>query len=431
MLNLTCGAFSVPLMCVQSISWQKKSRLVTHVGGYVSSRGYEPAEISVKIQVNYTILKQLGMDADSIYSTIRDVVTDRKSISGVFYIGGYPIYPELEFTPTNINKTYITDTAKTGIIDVDMVFSGVKCVKEVVRERALELDPVLAIPELVLSVGEKELVIQDSLSLNEFVTQPDSITFTLSIGSDMDLVSRDGFLDALLENGVVTADLPQGKTKYYIVDASLVEEQLSVTGSIYPRQALKVLTRTYQDTSLKAILEDLANEAGIDIICKTDGDISYYCAFGNPVQCIKELQTSAGFIMSYRQGKLTCVNVPEYIDGQQELEYLEITQDSGTEPLRGVYWFDGVNQITAGVLDATAQKIYSVFRSNDKSYADRCLKFMQYQGKVISVSTDIEQNIDSHSAVWVRSNDKEIQCVVEWYELDWLNNTARYELHYV
>ena len=431
MLNLTCGAFSVPLMCVQSISWQKKSRLVTHVGGYVSSRGHEPEEISVKIQVNYTILKQLGMDADTIYSTIRDVVTDRKSISGVFYIGGYPIYPELEFTPTNINKTYITDTTKTGVIDADMVFSGVKCVKEVVRERALELDPVLAIPELVLSVGDKELVIQDSLSLNEFVTQPDSITFTLSIGSDMDLVSRDGFLDALLENGVVTADLPQGKTKYYVVDASLVEEQLSITGSIYPRQALKVLTRTYQNTTLKAILEDLAHEAGIDIVCKTDGVISYYCAFGNPVQCIKELQTSAGFIMSYRQGVLTCVDVPEYIEGQVELEYLEMSQDSGMEPLRGLYWFDGVTQMTAGALDATAQKVYAVFRSSDKSYAGRCLRFMQYQRKNISVSTDIEQSIDSHSAVWVRSNDREIQCIVEWYELDWLNNTARYELHYV
>lgn len=430
MLNLTCGTFTIPLVCVDSLSWTKKAKTVTHQGGYVSSRGFEAAEISVKVRVEYTILKQLGLDAESIYNSVKSLVTDRKSESGVFYVGGYPLYPEMEFTPTNINKTYITDSAKVAIIDMDMVFSGVTAVKEVVRNRALELSPYIAIPELVLSVDNKKIVIQDSFHLNEFISQPDSITFTVSIGSDMDLVSRKGFLDAILAGGIITADIPQGETKYYVIDANLVEEQLSVTGSIYPPQALKSLARTYSDTTIKAILEDLAKEAGIELICKVSGSIDYYRAFGNPVQCIKQIQSGAGFIMSYRQGVLTCVDVPESIEGKEELEYIEMEQDTNSEPIHGVYWYDGINQFTAGELDASARQVYSPFRSKE-DYSQRCLRYLQYMNNQIVINADLTLNIDSHSAVYVQSNDLYVQCMVEFYEYDWVNNTARIELHYV
>lgn len=431
-INLQCANFTIPLVCVQSISWTKRAKTVSHQGGYVSSRGFEACEISVKVRVEYTILKQLGLDADSIYNSIKGLVTDRSSESGVFYMAGYPIYPEMEFTPTNINKTYITDTAKVAILEADMVFSGVSAVKEVSRERALELSPFTQIPELTLTVDNKDLIIQDSCSLNEFVSQPDSLSFTVSIGSDMDLVSRDGFLDALLKGGTVTADLPQGITKYYVIDANLVEEQLSITASLYPSQALKVITRTYQDTDLSSILEDLAKEAGIEIDCKTKGHIDYYKAHGNPVRLIKELQSSAGFLMSYRQGILTCVDVPESISTTHDLpEYLEMEQDSSNEPIHGLYWYDGVNQFTAGELDATAETIYSVFRSNNKSFADRCLKYRKYLNCQIVVNGELQPNIVHHSALNVHSNDKIIPSMVEWYEQNWIDNTANYELHYI
>ena len=429
MLNLTCGSFSIPLFCVQSISWTKRAKTVTHTGGYVSSRGFEASEISVKIHAEYALLKQLGFDADSIFDTLTNIVTDRKSDSGVFYIGGFPIYPELEFTPTNINKTYTTDSCTIKIIELDMVFSGVKAVKEVFRQRALEIDTPIFIPELTLTVDGKSLNIRDSFQLNEFITQPDSLLFTVSIGSDMDLRDREGFLNNLLK-GTVEATLPQGDLVYYIIDANLVDESLSVTASIYPPQAMKTLTRTYQDTTIKAVLVDLAKEAGIELECLVEGKIDYYRAFSNPVQCIKEIQAGAGFIISYREGKLTCVDVPEYIEASEKVDYNEMEQDSNSEKISGVYWFDGVNQFTAGELSSTSRKVYSPFRSS-QDYSNRCLNFLRYLQNMIIVDTDLMQNVDSHSLLLVQSNNKLISTMCEFYENDWVLNTSRLELHYI
>lgn len=429
MLTLSCGTFTIPLFCVQSISWTKKAKVITHAGGYVSSRGFETSEISVKIHAEYTILKQLGFDADSILETLTNIVTDRSSESGVFYFGGYPIYPELEFTPTNINKTYTTDSCVIRIMELDMVFSGVKATKEVFRQRSLEVDTPVYMPELTLTVDGKSLNIRDSFQLNEFTTQPDSISLSMSIGSDMDLRDREGFLNSLLK-GTVEAFLPQGKTVYYIIDANLVEESLSITASIYPPQAMKTLTRTYQNTTIKDILLDLAKEAGVELECLVEGKVDYYRAFASPVQCIKEIQAGAGFIISYRQGKLTCADVPESIEASEKVDYNSMEQDSNSERISGIYWFDGVNQFTAGELSSTSRKVYSPFRSS-QDYSTKCLNYLRYLQNQIVVTTDIMTNVDSHSLLLVQSNDKQISTMCEYYENDWVLNTARLELHYI
>ena len=430
MLNLVCGSISLPLCVVSSISWTKRARTVSHQGGYVSSIGFETAEISVKLHAEYTILTQLGVDADEVWGVLSTIATDRESMSGVFYLGGYPIYPELEFTPTNINRTILGDTVQSGILELDVIFSGVKAVKEVVRERALELEPFLQMPKLTLSVNNKSLIIQDSFHLNAFTVQPDSISIALSIGSDMDLVSWEGFKADLLSGGTLTADLPQGTTQFYIVDVNLVDEECSITASIYPPKSQQALSRTYMDTTLKSVVNDLSKEMGVEIECKVDGKIDYFKAFSSPVQCLRALQTGAGFLVSYRQGKITCANIPDSLDGRTELEFSSMEEDSNKEPINGLYWYDGVNQFTAGTLDSTAQYLYSSFRSS-QNYSQNCLKYAHYMNNVVVVETEIPHDIDSHSVVYIQSNDKIIHCMVEWYTFDYITNMAKLELHYV
>lgn len=426
MLNLTCANFTIPLCFVQSISWMKRAKAIQHTGGYVSSRGYESAEISVKIHVDFAVCKQFGIDPQSIFSTIESTVTNRVSPSGVFYLGKYAVYPTLEFALTNINKTY---TPEKGIIGCDCVWSGVKAVKNVARENALEVEPVTQIPLLTMSVNGVEMVLQDFCHISTFITTPDSIQLSISIGSDVDLVNREGFLKDIL-NGAIKADLPQGSTKYYIIQADLADEQLNITGSIFPPKSVRMITRTYTNTDIKTIIKDLANESGIEVECKCDGAIDYYCAFGTPLQCIKQLQQGAGFITSYRQGKVTCVDVPSALNSDIQLDYIELQQDSDTEPISGLYWYDGVNQHTAGSLGSTSLRILSPFRSTE-NYSDRCLALARYQKNSIVVQAEILQTLDTHSVVYVLSNDSIIMCMAEWIEFDWVNNVMTAELHYI
>ena len=426
MLNLSCADFTIPLCFVQSISWQRRARTVQHIGGYVTARGFEAAEISVKLHIDFGVCKAYGVDPQTIYSLIDSTVTNRTAKSGLFTLGKYTVYPTLEFALTNINKTYSPDI---GIIECDCVWSGVKAVKNVARENALTIDPTQTMPELTLSVGGKSLVLQDFCSISELKTNPDSISLSMMIGSDMDLINRDGFMVDLL-SGTVDAALPQGTTKYYIIQADLTDEQLSITGSIYPPQAAKVITKTYQDTTLKAVILDLCKEMGVDCDCMVDGTVGYYLAFGKPLDCIKALQGGAGFIMSLRQGHLTCVDVPSALNAVDELQYIQMAQDTDTEPISGCYWFDGINQRTAGKLDASSIRIYSPFRSTG-DYADKALKLARYNKNMIVVQSEILQTLDTHSVVSIQSNDTILDCMAEWIEFDWLNNAMSVELHYI
>lgn len=432
MNSLICANIEIPLCFVQSISWSKRAKTVSHNGGYISSRGFEGSEISVKIVIDLMICKAFNLNPIEVFNTFNSLKSDRLAPSGVFYLGGFPIYPELEFALTNINKTEIADlSGSIAHAEADLVFSGVKAVKNVVRNRALELEPDTPVPDVILSVDDQTLSIQDSIQITEFKTEPDSISLILSIGSDMDLISRGGFLTKLTEKGVIEARLPQGITRYYVIQADLVEETLTLSGSIYPQQSNQILTKTYQDTDLQEIISDLARYAGIDCVCLVSGHVDYYRAFKTPLECLRDLQQSAGFIMSYRQGILTCADVPEAIEGVSNLDYLSLTQDSDTEPIHGCYWYDGINQDSSGVIDNSAIQIQSCFRSDSGNWAERCLKFARYSKNSIVVFSDINPQLDTHSAVILASNDSVLDCLCEWIVFDWIQNTMQVECHYL
>lgn len=431
MKYLECANIQIPLVMVESISWQKTAKIITHTGGYISSRGFESAEISVKLLYNFATLQSLGLDAQAEYNKLKSLVTDRLSESGVFYIDGYPIYPELEFTPTNINKTFSTDNSiKSDIIEIDIVFSGVKAVKEVFTQRVLQIEPAAVIPEIQIGVDDNLITVQDNYTITEFNTTPDSVTISMEIGDDMSVLNRDAFLTQLLKDGVIIADLPTGKTKYYVITADLTETALSLVGSILPPASQQMVCKTYQNSTLKSIIQDLCKIAGIECNCICDGSIDYYRSFGAPIQCIRDLQSSAGFMMSWKQNTLTCVFVPQEITGQTEINYITMNQDMGSEPVTGVYWNDGINKYTSGNIDNNSIKIDSVFRST-QDYSKRCLDYERYVRNVISISSDIQQNIDSHSQVTIASNNQNIDCMVEWIENDWINNTSQMELHFI
>ena len=134
--------------------------------------------------------------------------------------------------------------------------------------------------------------------------------------------------------------------------------------------------------------------------------------------------------MSIRDGVLTCVDVPGTINAQTEIEFVDMQADTDSEPINGCYWYDGINQHTSGTLDKTAIHIHSPFRSS-ADYSGRCLAYARYQKNSIVVQSEINQSLNTHSAVIIRSNDSLIPCMVEWYEFDWLNNVMSLELHYL
>jgi hypothetical protein len=364
--------------------------------------------------------------------TFRNLRADRLGASSVFYYGDFPIYPELEFAITNINRTYIADTTgKPYEMDMDIIFSGVKAVKEVCRQRALSIEDSTTVPDVILKVGNKQLVVKDSFQITNFITAPDSIALSLAIGSDMDLVSRDGFLQSLLDGGTVIVDLPQGKTAFYIISADLVDESLELAGSFYPPQAMQSIVKTYQNTDISNIITDLCNIANIECECKVRGKVDYYQAIGSPLICLKELQHSAGFLISFRQNKLFVVPVPTEIVGQVDIEYDDLSSDTDREITKGLYWQDGLHHYKAGKVDYTSIYISSHFSSSDSKWAQECLNYQRYSNNVIQIERDIMENVIQHSKITLRSNDSIVDCLCDYPTFDWLNWTMNIECRYV
>jgi hypothetical protein len=244
----------------------------------------------------------------------------------------------------------------------------------------------------------------------------------------MGLVSRDDFLTSILDGGKVLADLPTGKTIFYVVAAYLVDTELVIDGSIYPVQSQQTIAKTYMDCEISEILTDLCKFAGIECTCKIHGNVEYFKAFGAPLDCIKALQNSAGFIMSYRQGGLTIADVPSDIFASYHLDYLEMQDDRDSEPISGCYWHDGINKAITGTLDKNSIRINSAFRSKE-DYSKHCLAFARYMKNQIVVILDINTRIDSYSVVSLQSNDSIITAMVEHFENDWINNLQTLELH--
>jgi hypothetical protein len=432
MESLDCGKVSIPACFIRSISWTKQAKVIKHYGGYVSSRGFEATEISVKASFDVQSCAVFGYKPDDIYQMVDAIKTDRIDEPDVFRWCGYAIYPELEFALTNINKTYISDNTScvSPSVECDLVFSGVRAVKNVNRERALSLESIKDLPEVVLSANDKDLIVQDALQINKLITTFDSVDLDIDIGSDLDFVSRDSFLDRLISDGVVYVDLPQGKTKYYIISASLVDESLSIVGSFYNKKAAQTLIKTYQDTTIDSIIKDICDAAGIESKILITGHVDYYRAFGAPLDLLKELQQSAGFIMSVRKGVLTIADLPEKILGSTEIVYNEMQSDGATEPINGVYWYDGIHSDVYGNIDKSSKKLLSAFRSNER-YASRCLRFLKYNQNSIVIDADLLESIDAHSEILINSNGSIVNALVEFAEFDWVNNTMRLECHYL
>lgn len=428
---ITCGSLSIPLPLVQAISWTKTAKTVEKKGGFVSARGFEPAEISARVVLNNAVCAAFGLSFREMMETLSALAPSRLAPSSAFRVAGFPIYPELEFALTNCNRTTTADHAGgISAMELDLVFSGVSRAKEVSRERALQMARAADIPHVTLSVGAASLSVQDGLAIVEMRTEPDSIHLVIECGMDLDLVSRDDFLEKFTENGLVTVQLPTGKTAFHVISAFLVGNELAIDGAIYPSQAQRYISQTWYDSDISEIVPWLFARAGVECDCRASGAVDYYHADGSPLLCIKYFLESAGLVVSYRQGRATVAFLPDNIAPQYNLEYISMRGDDGAEPISGCVWDDGVNRHVTGQIDANTLRIRSCFRSS-ADYSARCLALATYRRNRVVVGCDIDPRIDSHSVVSIVSNDSIVNCLVSWYIADWVENTHEIELNWL
>lgn len=421
----------MPLCLVSGLSYTKRARAIDHAGGYQSARGFETAEMSVRLTLNRSVCDAYGLRFFDLYNTLYGIEAEKTGASSVVYIGGYPIYPELNFAVTNINKTIVTDDTdkRPHSIECDITLQGVSCVKEVSRERALTFnaDEVYKMPKVTLKCGGKSLEIQDDSSISMFNTTPSTVNLSINISQDDYTVERKGFLqDVIDKGGTVTCDYPQGSVIYNIISADLVDNELNVSGTIYMPEAYRVRMKTFDDDDIGSIIKDICAFGKINADVRISGPVSHYIQSGNALESIIELQNSAGFILSQRTDKIIFSWLPDVLNPDVDLD-VSVEGDNKHENVGKVVWFDNLHETEEGSDEGETLRVKSCFNSDDTKFVKNVLKKARYDQNILTVSDDLNDKIWTHSMITILSNGEKIPVMVDYFEFDWVSNVMSLE----
>lgn len=431
MQYLRCGKVSIPLAFVQSLSWARTAKTSASQAGYITAKGFENVEISVKCEFSYGACQAMGLDAVEQYRNFDMLSTDRMDEPDVLTVGGFPIVPSLNFALTSVNLTRIYDPAFNATIGCDLVFSGVRCSKEVTRNPVLDLeDTYVEMPTVVLLSEGKELDVRQKYSIETFTRNPDAIEISIAVGDDLTLVSRDDFLEDFVKSqGKVRVTYGAETVTYHVIAATLSETKLNFVASILPPASQKCFRHTWRNTKLSTIIGDLCLSMGVKKkLHITDFDVIYYMTSDTPMTALRRLQDSVGFIMSWDGNTLTLADPPKDVYGDVILEGFTPLQDTKDAPVLGCIWTDGLYRHVSGEEGADTVRVYSSVSTKNPVVADVRLSYENFIRRRAIIEAPIYPQILHYSCVRVLSQDSLLDGVVENFEYDYVDGIARYEV---
>ena len=427
MLYLSCGKVEIPMPFVSSMSWTRTARTTKKTGGYERSLGYETTEISVRAVFNFAISEALGIDANSLYHRLASLVTDCVDEPSRLIVGDFEPVPSLEFALTSCNRTSVYDMQFDPSLELDLVFSGVRCVKEMARKDVLtDATTSGQLPTVSLSRNGKTLDIRDSFSIHRLIIRESSVEIGFTVRDDMTVINRDGFLTDLCDG---TAKVLVQGLEYAIISANIEANNVEITGSFWPVQSQKPLMETYTGTNLKSVLKELAERGGIKADIRINGDISYYLNNTSPMESIQMLVESAGALSIWREGKLLIVDVPGMIPQGIELDARVDASNDASEKITSCVWSDGLTSNMAGNTDGQGIAVSSAYSGENRS--NQCLAKAKFLQNSLVVECPISLGVEQGSAVTVQVADSMVSGLVTAFEADYISWNATYYISYI
>ena len=431
MKYLTCGdKLRVPMTLVSGLSWTDTARTVEKTGGYSRSLGYEAVTLSVRISFNADTAS-LSVDTEkglkALFYQLNELATDCVDEPARLIVGDFEPEPEMLFALTSCNRSQTYDPRFDPTLEMDLVFSGVRCVKEEARNNALtEQETSGQLPEIIIKRGGRELKIRDAYNLDTLVIRDSSVEIGFTVRDDLTIIDRDGyFVDMIDGKTIVTVD----KNDYYVVSASVEANRVELTGSFWSIDSQKPFVKTYRDTDLKALFTELAERAGVKADVRVSGRVDYYLNATSPMESIAGLVESCGALALWRGGKLMIVDVPEVLGVGVELEAQIDAANDSQEIISSCVWTDGLKSDRAGDNKGEGVSITSVYSGDGK--AKECLKRAVLRQHTIKVECPVALGVEQGATVTVPVADAMVSGIVTGYEEDYLTWRATYYVSYI
>ena len=426
----TCGKVEIPLALITGVSWTVSARTSQKTGGYERALGKESVSISVRAVFNYAVCEAMEMsegEISSLYNRLSSLATDCLDEPSRLIIGGVEPVPTLEFALTSCNKAQTYDPLFDPTMEFDMTFSGVRCVKEMARKETLtNVETSGQLPSVSISRGGRTLNIRDSYTIDRLVVRQSSADIGFTVRDDLTVISRDGFLTDLCDG---TATVTVQDRVYYIIAANIESNHVEISGSFWPVQSQKPFMKTYVDTTLKALFNELCERAGIESDVRVDGEVSYYLNSASPMDSLAALIESCGAISLWREGKFMIVDVPASIGDGTVLDARVDAGNDASERITSCVWSDGLTSQMAGDTKGRGISVSSAY--SGEARAHQCLAQAQLLQNSIVVECPIALGVEQGSAVRTQIADSMVNGIVTSYEADFISWKAVYYVSYL
>lgn len=431
MKYFSCGdKIRVPLTMVSGVSWTETARTVEKTGGYTRATGKEAVTISARITFNPAVASltySTEQGLNGLYYVLNGLATDCVDEPARLLIGDFEPVPSMLFALTSCNKTQTYDPRFDPSMEMDLVFSGVRCVKEESRNKSLsDKETAGQLPDITIKRGTRELAIRDSYNVDNLVIRDSSVEIGFTVRDDLTIINRDGYFVDLTDGETrVVVD----KNEYYIVAASVEANRVEIVGSFWPVDSQKAFVQTYRDTTLKELFSDLAKRAGIKADVRVEGGVMYYLNTASPMESITAVAESCGANLYWHNGKLLIVYVPEILGKGVELEAQIDATNDGTENITSCVWTDGLSEDVAGDNSGESVSVSSVYRGDGKAKA--CLARAKFRQHVIKVECPVSLGVEQGATVTVQVANAMVSGIVTGFEADFLSWKAVYYVSYI
>ena len=426
----TCGKVEIPLALITGVSWTVSARTSQRTGGYERALGKESVSISVRAVFNYAVCEAMEMsegEISSLYNRLTSLSTDCLDEPSRLIVGDMEPVPTLEFALTSCNKTQTYDPLFDPTMEFDMTFSGVRCVKEMARKETLtNVETSGQLPDVSISRGGRTLNIRDSYTIDRLVVRQSSVDIGLTVRDDLTVISRDGFLTDLCDG---TATVTVQDRVYSIIAANIESNHVEISGSFWPVQSQKPFMKTYVDTTLKALFNELCERAGIKADVRVDGAVSYYLNSASPMDSLAALIESCGSISLWREGKFMIVDVPASIGDGMVLDARVDAGNDASERVTSCVWSDGLTSQMAGDTKGRGVSVSSAY--SGEARASQCLAQARLLQNSIIIECPIAIGIEQGSAVRVQVADSMVSGIITQFEADYLTWRAVYYVSYL
>lgn len=430
MKYFTCGKVEIPLALITGVSWTVSARTSQRTGGYERALGKESVSISVRAVFNYAVCEAMEMsegEISSLYNRLTSLATDCLDEPSRLIVGDMEPVPTLEFALTSCNKTQTYDPLFDPTMEFDMTFSGVRCVKEMARKETLtNVETSGQLPDVSISRGGRTLNIRDSYTIDRLVVRQSSVDIGLTVRDDLTVISRDGFLTDLCDG---TATVTVQDRVYSIIAANIESNHVEISGSFWPVQSQKPFIKTYVDTTLKALFNELCERAGIEADIRVDGAVSYYLNSASPMDSLAALIESCGSISLWREGKFMIVDVPNSIEDGMVLDARVDAGNDASERITSCVWSDGLTSQMAGNTNGRGVSVSSAY--SGEARARQCLAQARLLQNSIIVECPIAIGVEQGSAVRVQVADSMVSGIITQFEADYLTWRATYYVSYI